>query len=240
MFRPTIVLFGFLLSSAAFATEDQYVVGLTPGWDWVSGNKTQTLNLEPDVQKTYTANNNTKSFPSLEFFLGWQKAHLLKHKLIGQIGVDIAAAGNAKLKGNIWDEADPAFNDFTYSYQVQHTQVAIKGRLIGDCGLMFEPYISGSIGVGFNRAYNFTINPLISPAVVAPLFHSNTTSSFIYTIGIGLQKSLSQHFQAAIGYEFANWGKTQLSRATGQTTNQAPSVNPLYAQQIQLSLYYIF
>ncbi|MDR3476986.1 MAG: porin family protein [Gammaproteobacteria bacterium] len=250
MFRPVIILSGIILSSSVLAATvsdtvpaSQYVIGLSPGLNWVSGNKTQTLNLEPDVQKTYTANNNSPSVASGELFIGMQKllpVHPMQHNLIGQVGIVVAGVGDTKLKGNIWEDADPAFNNFTYNYKVQHTHVAIKGRLIGNCGWIFEPYVSGSIGVGFNRAYDFTVNPIVSSAVSAPLFGSNTTTTFVYTLGIGLQKSFNTHLQAALGYEFADWGKTQLSRATGQTLNHGLTQNHLYANQIQLSLYYIF
>lgn len=218
----------------------EWLIGLSAGPAWISGNKTQTINLEPDVVKTYTADNTNNVIPSVELFVGLQKLIAARaQSFIGQLGLSVVAADNVKLTGDIWEDADPDFNNFSYSYKINHTHIAIKGRLIGNYGLFFEPYISGSIGVGFNRAYDFTITPTISEEVAAPPFTSNTTTTLIYTLGIGLQKSLNKQLQVAIGYEFANWGKVNLSPAVGQTTNQALTLNHLYAQELQLSLFYI-
>jgi len=249
MFRRIIILLSIMLSSSllagtasAITGSGQFLIGLSAGPTWVSGNKTQTINLEPDVAKTYTANNNSAAFPSAELFIGWQNpwvTRLIEQPLISQLGISIAGAGNAKLSGDIWEDADPDFNNFNYDYKINHAHVAVKGRLISNACLSFEPYISGSVGVGFNRAYDFTIKPKIVEEVAAPPFTSNTTTTFTYTLGIGLQKSLSPQLQAAIGYEFADWGKIQLSRAVSQTVNQGLTLSHLYAHQLQLSLFYI-
>jgi len=249
MLKIIIILFGLILSSSVFAVAksemssgNQLVIGLSPGLTWVSSNKTQTLNLQSDIAKTYTADNNTSFFPGAEIFIGWQKpwlANFIRQSLISQLGISIAGAGNAKLSGDIWEDADPNFNNSSYNYKVNHTQVALKGRLIRHSSCTFEPYISASVGVGFNHAYAFSIQPKITEEVAAPPFNSNTTTTLTYTLGVGLQKSLTTHLQAAIGYEFSDWGKTQLARAAGQTLNQGLTLNHLYAQQVQLSLFYI-
>ncbi len=243
--RSTLILLCLLFSTNLMAEgilDNHFLIGISAGPTWVSGNETQTLNLQSDIRKTYTADNTHNYFPSVALFLGWQKlwvTHLLKQPLLGQLGIVIAGAGQAKLQGDIWEDADPNFNNFTYSYKVQHTHVAIQGRLIGNCGFFFEPYISGSVGLGYNRAYDFTITPKISEEVAAPPFGSKTTTAFVYTLGIGLQRSFNSNLAAAIGYEFADWGNTNLARATGQTMGHGLSLNHLYAHQIQLSLFYI-
>ena len=84
-----------------------------------------------------------------------------------------------------------------------------------------------------------TIKPKTVEEVAAPPFQSNNTTTFVYTLGVGIQKSFSSHLQGAIGYEFADWGKNNLARAAGQTLNQGLTLNHLYAHQIQLSLFYI-
>jgi opacity protein-like surface antigen len=250
MLRIIIILLGIMLSNSVFActwseivTGNQFFIGLIPGVNWVTGNKSQTIYLQPDVEKTYTVDNNSNSFPSGEIFLGWQKPFVvsaIRQSIIGQLGISVVEAGNAKLSGNIWEDADPDFNNFIYNYRINHTHVALKGRLVSNSSFVFEPYVSGSIGVGFNRAYNFTSQPVIPEEVAAPPFNSNTTTTFVYTVGIGLQKTITSNLQVALGYEFADWGKTQLSRASNQTLNQGLTLNHLYADQMQLSLFYLF
>jgi opacity protein-like surface antigen len=249
MFRIFIMLFCIVFSACVFALPEsgvpsgnQFFVGLSAGPTWISGNKTQTLTLQPDVQKTYTADSSTPYFSTAEIFIGWQKPWIhsfIGQPLISQLGISIATAGNAKLSGDIWEDADPDFNNFNYNYKIQHTQVALKGRLISNSNFIVQPYVSGSIGVGFNHAYDFKIQPQSSAEIAAPPFNSNTSTTFTYTLGIGLQKSLTTNLQIAVGYEFGDWGKIQLSRAAGQTLNQGLTLSHLYSHQVQLSLFYI-
>lgn len=249
MFRPITILTSLMLSGSvmAFSTTDlfpneQVVVGVSAGPTWLFGNKNQTINLQPDVVKTYTGGNDTNVFPTGEIFLGLQKpfnASSLNQSFVGQLGISFAGAGYGRVNGNIWDDGDPAFNNSDYTYKVNHMLLAIKGRLIADCNYFFKPYVSASLGVGFNRAYDFSINTKINQEVAAPPFSSNTNTTFSYTLGVGLQTTITPHLQAAIGYEFADWGKTQLGRAQGQTVGNGLSLNHLYANQLQLSLFYI-
>ncbi len=252
MFRAIIILCGIMLSSSVLAetgneiisnnSNHQFLLGISAGPTWATGNKTQTLFLQPDVQKTYTADNNWTAFPSAELFIGWQKPlslTLMGQSLLSQLGIAFVGAGNAELSGDIWEDADPDFDNFNYDYKIKHAHAAIKGRLITNSCWIFNGFISASLGLGFNRAYDFTIQPKISEEVAAPAFTSNTQTALVYTLGIGLQKSLNPQFQVAIGYEFADWGKIQLSPAASQTLNQGLSLNHLYAHQIQLSLFYI-
>ncbi|MCX7090622.1 MAG: outer membrane beta-barrel protein [Legionellales bacterium] len=163
----------------------------------------------------------------------------LNAQFTGQFGLALAASSNANLNGDIWQDADPDFNNFSYKYQVSHTHVAVKGKLLVDVGQVVKPYVSGSLGVGFNRAHNFTITPKLFQQIAPLAFQSNTTTSFTYTLGAGIQKSLNEHWQAGLGYEFADWGNSQLARATGQSLNSGLSLSNLYTNSLQFSVSYI-
>ena len=71
-----------------------------------------------------------------------------------------------------------------------------------------------------------------------PNFTSNTTTAFTYTLGAGVQRHLNQHLQAGVGYEFADWGRSQLSRASGQTLNTGLSLSHLYTNGFLFNLTY--
>jgi hypothetical protein len=248
MFRIIIILMGLMFSSSIFASAEnglwtgtQFVIGVSPAVTWVSSNQSQTLALQPDIENKYTADSNTSAFPSGEIFVGLQKPFVAySQPLLGQLGISVVYAGSAKLSGDIWDDANANFDNSTYDYKITHTHVALQGRLISNGVWFVDPYISGGVGASFNRAFNFNIQPTISSEVAAPPFNSNSTTSFVYTLGIGLQKSLSPNLQVGLGYEFADWGKTQLARADGQTLNQGLTINNLYANQLLLTLFYIF
>ncbi|MCL9683022.1 outer membrane protein [Legionella maioricensis] len=213
-----------------------YVITLSAGPVWTEGGETQTFFLQPDVEKTYTADNSLPALAEGALFLGIQRA--LNTRIQGQLGVELAAASNARLSGDIWDDADPVFDNYTYRYHIQHSHIALKGKLLMNTGHIVLPYISGSIGIGSNQARAFIITPKNSAAVPTPAFLSHTESGFTYTAGAGIQKALSEHWHAGVGYEFADWGKNNLAPAPGQTMGQGLTLDHIYTHQLQFSLSY--
>lgn len=217
--------------------KSSYVTSLSIGPSWENAGQAQTLNLTPDIIKTYTANKPTNTLATGEFFLGIKNK--LPKQLEGQVGLAFVATSHATLSGDIWDDADPIFNNYTYKYKVNHTAVALKGKLLGYWNLPVIPWISASLGVGFNRAYGFSNIPTIYEAVSSPNFTSNTTTAFTYAIGIGIERQLSPHWQIGAGYEFSDWGKSQLGSVSGGNSSQGPSLSHLYTSSILLNMTYV-
>jgi opacity protein-like surface antigen len=225
------------LSSKLFSMfKSSGVATLSLGPVWESAGNTQTFYLASNIEKTYAANHASHVLLDGEFFLGIQKP--LCEKLEGQIGLAVATTGNASLSGNIWDDAAPLFNNYTYHYQVRHTHLALKGKLLAERGYIVTPWLSGSLGIGFNQAQDFSNTPTISQAVVMSNFASNTIAAFTYTLGVGVERHLNQHWQAGVGYEFADWGRSQLNRASGQTLNSGLFLSHLYTNGLLFNLTY--
>lgn len=214
-----------------------WVITLSGGSAWVSGGETQTFYLAPEIEKTYTANEPDNTIAEGDLFLGIQKP--VYKKLLGQLGFDFAAAGNVDLSGNIWDDANPEFNNHTYNYQVRHNAFALKGKLLFDMNLPVIPWISASAGIGFNQASDFNNNPTIFEALPAPDFSNNTTTAFTYTLAVGVQRIITKNWQAGVSYEFADWGKSGLDRAPGQTMGSGPSQSHLYSNALLLNITYV-
>lgn len=234
IFLPGAVFSGAM---GTIANRDSSVISLSAGPLWTDSGKAQTLFLEPDLQKTYTSVKTSQTLFAGELFLGLQRS--IKPTVLGQIGIAVAATSQLTLNGDIWEDADPDFNDFYYRYKVNHAHVAVKGKLIAERSYFAQPYLSGSVGVGFNRASDFIIIPKIFEQLPGPGFASHNSTTFTYTVGIGLQKTISQHFQAGIGYEFADWGQYNLGLAREQTLNSSLGLNHVYAHQLQFSLSYV-
>lgn len=238
---------GILYTQTVFANESNktdfiswlkssFVATLSMGPSWENAGQTQTLNLAPDVTKTYTANQPSNTLTTGDVFLGIQTP--LSKYLQGQIGIDFGAASNAKLTGNIWDDGDSSFNNYTYQYKIQHTQVALKGKLFSNWNFPIIPWISATAGVGYNEAHDFTNTPTIFEAVATPNFGNHTTQTFTYAFGIGFQYPLTRHCQAGIGYEFADWGKSQLGQIpTGSSSGL--SLSHLYTNSLLFNLTYL-
>jgi opacity protein-like surface antigen len=220
--------------SGAVESSWKRVFTFSAGPSWSQNGKTQTFFLQPDIQKTYDAQTSDKTLASGEVFLGLQRA--FNTNLSWQFGLALAKSTNAKLAGDIWEDADPAFNNFFYNYSIEHTHIAAKGKIIAEKIRFIQPYVSGSIGIGFNRAYDFDIKPKIFEEVPAPPFNNHTNTSFTYTLGAGIQKAITQYVSASVGYEFSDWGKNNLAAADGQTLNSGLSLNHLYTSQLQFGL----
>ena len=224
------------LLSAPSSHVSSYVITLSGGPIWAGGSKVQTFYVQPESERTYIANQQTKTLADAELFIGIQRG--LNPRFNGQIGLEIATTSNAGLSGNIWDDAGPEFNNFTYHYQVRHNHIAVKGKLLADIGQLVIPYISGSLGVGFNQAGQYTNTPTIPEAGVQPNFASHTITAFTYTVGIGVQHALTEHSQIGLGYEFADWGQSRLSTAPGQTLGSGLSLNHFYTNGLLFSISY--
>jgi hypothetical protein len=221
----------------AIKLPSSFVATLSMGAGWEHANQAQTLNLAPDIIKTYTANHSTNSLPLGEIFLGIR--HPLARQWEGQIGLAFMATGNAKLSGDIWDDADPAFNNYTYKYKVKRTALDLKGKLSGPCYFSFIPWVSAALGLGWNKAYDFSSTPTIFEAVQTPGFSSKTTTALTYTLGIGIQRQLNTHWQVGAGYEFSNWGKVKLGNTPAENTDQKLSLSHFYTNSILVNLTYI-
>ncbi len=233
-----------MISNASLAGDMGFIkTGWSPlmtislGPTYASPGKFQTIHLQPDIQKTYTSDFNATALFNGELFLGKQRA--LNDMLFGQLGVTFSASTPAKISGVVWEDANVDYNNYTYNYKIQHEHIAIKGKLLSNTDMHVSPYISASLGLGFNTAHDFTINPIIVQEVSPGSFSSNTDYAFTYTLGAGFQRSLNKNWQIGIGYEFADWGKSILGRVPEQTINHGPELDHLYTQQLQFSVTYL-
>lgn len=235
-----------VLGSTAFAgtmgpvvpSKDWTWVGsVSAGPVWARGGETQTFFLAPEIEKTYAARKSTNVLASGELFVGIQKTW--SSQWLGQLGLAAATTGNAKLQGVIWDDADPEFNNHSYQYKIRNSRIAVKGKLLLDKGYWLMPWVSASLGVGFNRAHEYSNAPLIFEALPNPNFADHTKTAFTYTLGAGVQKAFNDHWQVGIGYEFADWGKSELGRADTQTMNSGLALNHLYTNGVLLNLTYV-
>lgn len=239
----------YLLCLTATALSCVSIAQADPGYTWVTSismgpvwntnnGESQTFFLDPGTEKTYHTDGSSNVMVDGEIFVGvqWPSHHVIQ----GQLGLAYAAAGNADLSGEIWDDADPEFNNYTYQYNVNHMHVSVKGKVLADWGSWVIPWLSASMGVGFNKAFDFDNTPTIFEAVPNPNFTSQTTTSFTYTLGVGLQAVVAKHWQLGMGYEFADWGKSELGKAAGQTTNHGIELDHLYTNGLMFNITYLF
>ena len=231
---PSALLIGTVIAAPPIPKTSPWIMTLSLGSVSNDAGKTQTLYVQPDVIKTYVAIKHSNSLGSGEFFLG--KERRLRSRFQGQLGLALAATTDAKLHGDIWEDADPDFNNYTYSYKIKHAHIAVKGNLLADITNSIQLYLSSSVGIGLNHAHNFNIAAKIYEEVSAPYFTAHSSASFTYNLGAGIQKALNNHWKAGVGYEFSDWGKSGLASAPLQTIGSGLQLNHLYTNQLQLRL----
>jgi opacity protein-like surface antigen len=241
-----ITIIADILTTNAFGANFDYfsnlsdwplVVSVSGGTGFTRAGATQTINLAPLTIKTFAAHKATNTVAAGSVFIGLQKK--LMPQLLGQYGFVIAKTSDANLQGYIWDDANPIFDNAIYQYHIQSTRVAVQGKLLLDKVRWIEPWIGGSLGVSFNRAHGFNNIPTIAEALPMNNFDGHIENSFSYTLGAGFQTPINKNWQIGVGYEFADWGESQLNRANGQTENSGPTMNHLYSQAIMLNLTYV-
>lgn len=243
LLKPVINLMLVLLTFSAYAEESTIpintrVFSVSGGPAWYQVGKTQTLYIQPDFPNSYIPQKNTDVLADGELFAGFQR--MLPRNILGQLGITIAATTSATEKGQVWEFSDPIYDNFTYQYHITHLHVAIKGKaLTTQLSKNNLPYFSGSAGVGFNRAYDYSTTPQLFEAVAPPNFQANTETTFTYTLGIGVQHVCSPHMQIGLGYEFADWGKSSLLTAAEQRTQDILQLNHLYTNQLQFNITFI-
>lgn len=213
-----------------------FVGTLSLGPVFENAGHTQTINLGYQVDKTYTVNTNQQTLGDLELFLGLQKP--LNERIQAQFGFNISGTANTKMTGNIWDDANSQFNNYLYRYEIKHTALSFKTKFLADINYTVMPWLSAGLGVGFNQAHLFNNTPTIYQAIANPNFASYTTSAFTYTLGAGLQRALTQNWSMGIGYEFADWGKSQLNQNQGLTSQSVLVLDHLYTNGVLFNISY--
>jgi opacity protein-like surface antigen len=215
----------------------RWIGSVSAGPVWPTGSEKDAVYLSPYTQKTYVTQQVSNVLVNGEFFSGISTRW--SHALQTQIGLTVASTGNANVFGEIWDNGQAEFNNYSYKYQIRHNSVGLKGKFLRVFNSKFMPWVSANVGVAFNNAGCFYNVPLITQAVQSPNFASKMTTAFTYTVGLGVQKAVSFHWQAGAGYEFSDWGKSQLGLAPGQLINAGPTRNHLYTNGAMFNLTYL-
>ena len=236
-----------ILTNAAFSgtvgaipqsTDLSWMSSLSAGPVWEQAGNTQTFYLTPEIEKTYVGNQTSNILANAELFVGLQKR--VSSTLYTQMGFSLGATSNASVSGFIWDDIEEPFANNSYSYKIQHTQLSVKSKVFLDQNTWLMPWISANLGIGFNTSFSYQNTPLIYEAIENPNFASHTQIAFSYNLGAGVQKLINHHWLIGIGYEFSDWGKSNLDRAEEQTLNTGPGINHLYTNGILLNLTYLF
>lgn len=214
------------------------VITVSGGLSWARAGKTQTM-YSSNSSFTYEADDKITTMGAGELFLGLQWP--FNDCINNQLGIAFGGAGVAHLQGTVTVNSIPTGS--SYEYKVGHGMVTARGKMIASPQLAryVQPYITGSVGAGYNQAFGFRTYPLVNAATSSQWFH-NKTYSFVltYSVGLGVQKNLNDNWNIGVGYEFADWGTNGLGPAiTTPWTYSGPQLTTLYTHNLMLSLTYL-
>ncbi|WP_419420072.1 hypothetical protein ACNVED_01890 [Legionella sp. D16C41] len=225
------------------------VITLSMGPTWASPGETQTYytppGISPNYQYTqYLARETTETVTSGEVFFALQRP--LTPWVTQRLGIAFAATTEADLHGTLALNLIPVAS---YRYKISHAHVALKGLFFACPDLWIQPYISGSFGYSFNASDSFKTNPPLNfynynngnnGALTLLKFPASTKGSFAYTIGLGFQVKLAKNWEFGMGYELADWGRSQLKKSYFGEVFPPPKIGSVYAHQLQFSLSYLY
>lgn len=216
-----------------------YFVALSGGLSWTNSGSSQVILLEPDLLNNYIPNNinNSNLLGNGEFFAGIQRSFF--PQVQSQFGVAFYLSSFAKLNGYIQQDGDSGFQNYTFQYKVQHSHLALKTKWIAENAYNMNPYLSGSIGVGFNRSYGFAASPIVLQAPPMPPFQDKNRTAFTYTLGAGFQHTVSEHLSFGLGYQFVSWGANSLARTEGQSLSNGLHLNSIYTHGVEFNISYL-
>lgn len=213
----------------------QPIITLSGGPGWASPGLDQyNYNAPPIPTEHYIPNHNTVTVGVGEILFGLQR--VVYPGMTGQLGLGLAGVVDPEVSGIMLAEGVP--NVYTYTYNVEHARLELKGKLIAN-KYRFQPFVSASMGVAMNNSHDWeatSANPILYPPMV---YGSESVMAFSYTLGAGVQAVLSPHWQVGVGYEFADLGKSALlsSAITGISGIQLVH---LYVNSALFSLSFVY
>jgi opacity protein-like surface antigen len=214
------------------------VVTLSGGPSWNTPGEDRTLTLAPEVLRAFVSSDNTNTVGTGRLFLGLQRP--LASNIFGQIGLEVSGSSGTKVSGIILENAEPAFDNYTYEYKITHADISLKGKALYDeQSWLAQPYVSASVGLAFNHSYSYSNTPVIATEVAPPPYASNTNPAFTYTVGAGLQKPINNTWSVGVGYEFSDWGRADLGPVAGQQTNSVLSTDHVYNNALMFQVSYL-
>ena len=158
-----------------------------------------------------------------------------------QGGVAYAQAGTYKINGSLIQGADAPYADqYNYQFHAVTRQVLAQAKFMRPYHDTFYPYILVGLGASFNTASNFSTS--VPPFLTFTReYQNNTSSSFAYRVGVGVDVDIAQHLRLGVAYRFADLGGIRLGSASIDNIGVSGrlSQSNLYANEGLIQLTYI-
>jgi opacity protein-like surface antigen len=242
MHKKTVLFFLFsLFASQASEAAIHPVVSVGYGLDYVhTGAIEKTFMLEAPFQDTYFSSASTFHGGVGNVFVGMESQ--FHPFLSAQFGLSYTRPATMNVQGSIWQFGTPQFYNKGYQYYIQSQQAMLEAKLLTTIATPYplHPYFMLGLGESFNKSFGYTEIPLAPYASVNPAgFARNTSHSFVYMVGIGLDVNVAEHVRVGASYRQTELGDTHLGTMPNQTGSTELSYGPLRTNEVLVNLTYV-
>ncbi|MFA6302513.1 MAG: hypothetical protein WC627_05195 [Legionella sp.] len=230
-------------------TYDPYrmVGAVLGGYASVSAGISQSWTGHEEGSFIYSDTQKSNNAGFLGGFLGFEH-DLIYPGYIIQLGAEYDYFSNATISGANYVGADwTSFTLYDYSYQFQTQQVLALAKLLGTTHQIYHPYIAVGLGAAFNQLNNFSaVTQESDPQNLAASFGDKTTTSFSFSLGLGLEADLYKNLRVGLGYRFSSFGAAGLGAGTVAACSSYSSETPFtlsvpnaFANQVLVQISYV-
>lgn len=107
-------------------------------------------------------------------------------------------------------------HQYNYEYQVDSTYLLGEAKLRWQIN-RFSPFVMAGVGPSWNRADDFSTQPL--GQATTPSYPSHTQTELAYQLGIGLEYQINKLNYAGVAYKYSDLGKAEFDQVN---TNEFP------------------
>jgi opacity protein-like surface antigen len=213
--------------SASLLNKNQYLVGLDLGAAKPTnlGNAT-TFPLGYSHFSYSSSHNDARALIS---GISLNKTFTLVPLYTLQVGVSFHHIVTVDAKGDLEQGISPPWYQSTYSYSVHSSQFLAEAKLRREFCNRYFPYVYLGLGVASNRAYDYSTD-VPNYLTATPDYNNRTTTSFAYSLGIGIDYFIVPKLSIGLGYRFIDLGNVGLGTGIIRKT-------PVKAELTQSNLY---
>ena len=194
------------------------------------------LNPITDEFYIYSNQHRAQTKGLFEAFLGFE--HLLYSNWLLQAGLAYDQAGSFKTNGTLTQGADePSSNQYHYQFKTVTRQVLAQAKLMHPYRNTFYPYMLLGLGGSINSSSEFSTS-VPQFLTFTREYRHNTSRSFAFRVGAGIDVAVAPQVRLGIGYRFAGLGKLSLGSASIDGIHVAGTLSQpnLYANEVLIQL----
>lgn len=214
------------------------VISIAIGSDRVRLGLTKNIEFMPPFQNTYTSSSSFDTQMVAGLFYGFEKA--FRQQCAWQLGIGYYQNSAFTSQGNVYQFADPAFNNLRYNFQIISRRVLLETKLLRTFKKLYHPYLTAGIGESVNSAYGYKEEPINTDGVpMSQPFANHTTHSFTYSAGLGLDVNITDNIRIGASYRYLDLGRARLNPSPLQQSTTKLSYTHLYTNEFLMQLSYV-